>query len=183
MKNYLSLTIISCMIFLSMEHLQAQKLGRKVEWQIAAMTCVPTAKTVEESKYITTGGVLKFKPGKTGQLIFTSPIAKPLPTGNYSIGGRIKITNNNESNNPRSIIISLRKKNIKTGVVETILKTAPIKEALLKNANYQTIFSKTPKTIQFDFNNYTYWIQLSFRRKNPSSDRIISSIQLVRHVG
>ena len=163
--------------------LKAQSKGRKIEWQVAAMTCVPTAKTIEESKYMTSGGVLRFKSGKTGQLTFTSPIAKPLPPGKYSIGGRIKISNANESFTPQAIVICLRKKNMNTGVVETILKTEISKEFSLDNTDYQIMFSNIPKAIQFDFNKYTYWIQLSFQRKNPSSERSIGSIQLVRQVG
>ena len=183
MKNILSIVIISLLVLLPNEDLQGQKIGRKVEWQIPAMTCIPTSKTIKENKYIAIGGVLRFKQGKTGQLVFTSPIAKPLPSGKYSIGGKVKITNTNESTNPQSVIISLRKKNMNTGVVETVLQTAPIQGSLLKNSGYQTIFSKTPRAIQFDFNNYTYWIELSFRRKNPSSIRVVSSIKLVRGVG
>lgn len=183
MKSIINLILVAVLLLLSTEQMKAQSIGRKIEWQVAAITCTPTSKTINENKYTTTGGILSFKKEKTGQLIFTSPITKPLPAGKYRISGSVKASNIEESFNPQSINLSLRKKNIQTGAVETVLKTEFGKETLTNTKDYQTIYSNFPKVVQFNFSKFTYWLEVSMQRKKPSSHRVISSIQLVRQVG
>ena len=183
MKSILNLMLLVMLLLFAEAPLNAQTIGRKIEWQVAAITCTPTSKTIKENKYSTSGGTLSFKQEKTGQLIFTSPIAKPLPAGKYSIGGKVKIADDKRSYNAQSIVISLRKKDIKTGAVQTILQTEGINKSQLNSLDYQTIFSSFPKAIQFNFDKFTYWMQISIQRKDPANNSVVSSIQLVRQVG
>lgn len=149
--------------------------AQTVVWQSVAMACVPTSNTVSQDKYVTTAGVVKFKPERTGRISFICPVNFPLEEGEYYLGGRIKTP----FPDLFGITLQLRKKHNVTGAVETVLSVNSVQRGDITN---EFRFSTSaPKRISFDFEESAYWVQITYSRNNGGTASLsIASVQLTR---
>lgn len=146
-----------------------------VEWQSVAMTCVPTATTIEQKKYVTTAGVIKFKPNESGAIVFLCPVSSPLPTGDYTLRGRIKTPQPDLF----GIGLQLRKKHNVTGAVNTVLSVSGVQRGDITDSFRHA--DSASKRIVFDFEKFSYWVQISYKRNNANSNTLsVASVQLIR---
>ena len=151
----------------------APALADTIEWQSTAMACVPTATTVEQNKYVTTAGRVKFKPGQSGKITFICPVSRPLPSGEYVLRGRIKTP----SPDRFGMSMSLRKANNSSGNVTTVLSVNMVQTGSV--SGFRTA-SSILKAVDFDFDRDTYWVQISHKRDNAPGTLSILSVQLIR---
>lgn len=145
-----------------------------IEWQSTAMACVPTGGTVEQKRYVTTAGRVKFKPGKAGIIRFICPVSRPLPSGEYALRGRIK----SPIPDLFGISLLLRKANNSSGNVSTVLSAKRVRTGNV--SGFRTATSDS-KVINFDFDRDTYWVVISYRRDNAQGETLsVLSVQLIR---
>ncbi len=162
------------MVFFFCASLSVPALADTIEWQSTAMACVPTGGTVEQNKYVTTAGRVKFKPGQSGSISFICPVSRPLPSGEYVLRGRIKTPIPDRF----GISLSLRKANNSSGNVSTVLSVNSVQTGNVSGFRFA---SSAHKAIDFDFGRDTYWVQISYRRDNAQGETLsILSVQLIR---
>jgi len=139
----------------------AESYSDRYVWQHTAMACVPTANTIEQRKYVTTGGKVKFKSNKIGKIVFICPITTSLPNESYKILANF---NYEVPINKGKLIVQLRRSHNETGNVDTILENTHINQ-LYPNLSeiYRETYSDL-KQINFNFFKYTYWVQLNIKR-------------------
>lgn len=116
--------------------------AQTVVWSSPAMACTPTATTLAERKYVTTGGKVKFKDNASGQISFVCPISRALPGGQYSVQGAFTrpSTMYGDGN-----ALQLRRTNKKTGAVETVLSAVITQDGFPARMKWGSVVSP-PKT-------------------------------------
>ncbi len=170
MKNQIFVVALLLGVFFSIP-----TFADTVEWQSTAMTCVPTSQTIEENKYVTTAGRIKFKTGKFGLISFLCPVSKPMPAGKYTLRGKIKTP----APDLFGIAIQLRRAHNVTGDVATVLNVSGVQQGNITK-NFRSTDSAR-KQVKFDFIEYTYWVQISYKRNSANSDSLsVLSVQLLR---
>ena len=145
-----------------------------VEWSSAAMACTPTASTVEQSRYVTTAGRVKFKDDKYGLISFICPVSKQLRNGEYVL--RSHLTNG------RSIISIVLRQSTKDGYSVANILDADI-FFTQGGSKYSIQHSGNPlKTLSFDNKKYYYWVQITIKKsKNIGADtQAIHGVELIR---
>jgi hypothetical protein len=170
MKKYLCLIAILFGV-----HAPLPAFADTIEWQSTAMTCVPTSTTIEQNKYVTTAGRIKFKPGESGLISFLCPVSKPMPTGDYTLRGKIKTP----IPDLFGIDIALRRANNVSGAVETVLSVNSVQSGNITEG-FRSADSSSKK-ITFDFEKFTYWVQISYKRDDSNSNSLaVLSVRLIR---
>ena len=61
-----------------------------VVWSTPAMCMVPTAETVHQGKYVTSGGRVKFEVGQFGSITFVAAVQVSLPEGRYVLRAHLE---------------------------------------------------------------------------------------------
>ncbi|MEN8259987.1 MAG: hypothetical protein ABFS02_05275 [Pseudomonadota bacterium] len=143
-----------------------------IEWQSAAMACVPSGTTVQQEKYVTTGGRVKFKPGQFGIIRFICPVSGPLPSGEYALRGRIKTPIASRF----GISLKLRKANNSSGNVNTVLSVNQVQTA---NVSGSRVADSGIRSIDFNFERNTYWVDITYDNTRGETLSILS-VQLIR---
>ncbi|WP_395376022.1 hypothetical protein [Marinicella sp. W31] len=132
-----------------------------VEWSTTAMTCAPSANTVSENKYITTAGVVKFKPNAFGRIDFLCAVSRPLPSGTYFLSSHIEAN----SANSFGLQLQLRRRHKTNGNIQNIVSAAAVSTL---NNSLRRFSSQFPVNIDFDFNTYTYWVQIIMKKEDAA---------------
>ena len=140
------------------KNLQQKSKKSSVVWQSTAMSCVPSSTSIEEAKYITTAGRVKRKNGQYGAIALICPVSTPLKTGYYNIRGMFKSVTAN-----KYASFQLRKAHNVTGAVSTVLNANYIQRKA--NKNHFRSLTSAKKYVNFDFWNYTYWVQITAYHK------------------
>ena len=154
--------------------LSVPALADTIEWQSTAMACVPSGSTVEQNKYVTTAGRVKFKPGQSGKITFICPVSRPLPSGEYVLRGRIKTPIPDRF----GISLQLRKANNSSGNVNTVLSVNMVQTGNVSGFRFA---DSILKAVDFDFDRDTYWVQISYSRDSAQGETLsILSVQLIR---
>ena len=137
-------------------------LADTVEWSATAMTCTPSARTVAENNYVTTAGVVKFKPAASGRIDFLCTVSHPLPDGTYFLSGRIEATSPNHT----GVEMQLRRRHKSNGQISNIISAATVSTA---NTPLRRFSSQFPTEIDFDFSTFAYWVQIIMKKDTASS--------------
>jgi hypothetical protein len=153
-------------------------LADAVEWQ-AAMSCVPSHTTVQEQKYVTTAGGIKFKPNLSGSIVFICPVTHSMPAGDYVLRGFIR----SPIADRFGIDIALRTRNFSSGATKTIMSVVGVQSDSVGGGG-QVAFRFTDSgltPVDFDFAKNTYWVQISFNSQTASADTLsVLAAQLIR---
>jgi hypothetical protein len=149
-------------------------MADQVRWAIAAASMVPSAKTVREAKYVTTGGAAKFDVGASGSIVFTSAITTSLPAGTYHIRARIERDDPTEVNEEPSLLgtnVQLRRRRLHGGGIDDVLKLSPSLPVLGGNGFYDVVSSPGVKLVGgIDVNaDSVYWVQLEIKQAQPAT--------------
>lgn len=131
------------------------------EWSVVAMNCTPSHSTVQQNRYITTAGRVKFKPGATGLISFICPLTSQLPTGKYKLKAFQSVGTGTAG-------VELRRAHVRSGAVSTMLAGAIFLK--VPSDEMGVLHSGNPQnTINFDLENFVYWVQITIRTNNPSA--------------
>jgi hypothetical protein len=168
-KNTGLLAVLVLQIFWS-SSLRAQ-IG--TVWSSPAMACVPTGTTAEQARYITTAGGVKFKDGASGSISFICPVSVPLPDGPYVLGGLVDLTSRTP---PAELSFLLRRANKTTGAVETLIGSNSVRWDPGPNTRFVHVESANSTPIDFDFDTFVYWVQMT----NESPNLSILAVELRR---
>jgi hypothetical protein len=147
-----------------------------VRWAIAPACMVPSAQTLRQTKYVTTGGIVKFAVGASGSIVFTSAITTSLPAGAYHLRARIEREDPVGVNEEPSLLgtnAQLRRRRLHGGGVEDVLKLSAAEglPALGGNGFYDVVTSPGVKLdAGIDVNgDYVYWLQLEIQQAQPAT--------------
>jgi len=157
MKNF----IISKLLYFSI-FVAVNAAADTVEWSTTAMTCTPSASTASEDKYVTTAGVVKFKPNTFGQIVFLCSISRPLPSGLYFLSSNIEAN----SVRARGLELKLRSRHKTNGGIRNIISASAVSTS---NNPLRRFSSQFPVSVDFDFSTHTYWVQITMKRPDSSS--------------
>jgi hypothetical protein len=147
-----------------------------VRWAIAPASMVPNGQTLQQAKYVTTGGVVKFAVGASGSIVFTSAITTSLPAGTYHLRARIERDDPPGANQEPSLLgtnAQLRRRRLHGGGVEDMLKLSAAQglPVLGGNGFYDVVTSPGVKLgAGMDVNgDYVYWVQLELQQAQPAT--------------
>ncbi len=150
----------------------APALAQSTVWSAVAMACTPTHTTVEQNRYITTAGRVKFRPRATGNITFICPVTSQLPRGKYKISGFYSGTG--------SIGVQLRRAHVRSGAVSTILSG----DIFFTSSNYkmsEVHNGYSQNTLSFDLRNFVYWVQITIKNnRSGAQSRAILGAALTR---
>jgi hypothetical protein len=141
-----------------------------VVWSTPAMCMVPTARTAEENKYVTTAGRIKFKVGESGKITFLAPVQVPLPEGRYTLRAHL------ERRTPDlfGTTIQLRRARRAGGAVETVLSCAGVQGGSVQN---NVRFSDSPtKSLKVDLDEFYYWVQVTDVNESPATSDSVDAV-------
>lgn len=133
-----------------------------VEWSAAAMTCTPSATTIAQNKYVTTAGVVKFKPNESGRIVFLCMVSSPLPDGTYFLAGQIEAASPNHT----GLKMQLRRRHKVSGAISNIASAATVSIA---DQPLRRFASQFPTDINFEFDKFVYWIQITMDKESAAS--------------
>jgi hypothetical protein len=135
---------------------------------------VPTARTVRESKYETTGGSVKFAVGQSGSIVFLAPITMSLPADRYTLRAHLQRDDPVDANTFPSLLgtnIQLRRRRA-AGRVENVLVIAAGQGAsLLLGGNGVYTVDGPAKTLNkgIDVETHFYWLQVEVQQDTPAT--------------
>jgi hypothetical protein len=146
-----------------------------VPWALVPMCMVPTAQTVRENKYVTTGGVVKFEIGQSGSIVFVAAVAMSLPAGRYVLRAHLERDDPIQINTEPSLLgtnIQLRRRRHQGGGgVEDVL-AIPGEGGLpvLGGNGFYTVDS-VAENLDDGINvlDHFYWVQLEVRQTSPAT--------------
>lgn len=146
------------------------------------MCMVPTARTVREGKYETTAGVVKFRVGESGSIVFLAPITRSLPAERYTLRAHVEREDPVESNRFPHLLgtnVLLRRRRIFQGGVEDVLVIATAHGAsLLRGSNtFYTVDGPAENLNDgIDVETYFYWLQLEVQQESPATAQTLNSV-------
>lgn len=126
---------------------------------------------MEEAKYVTTAGGVKFKDGASGSLSFICPVSTPLPDGRYAVGGKVNLTNPNYN----GIEFALRRVNLSTGSVQDVVASDSVRWNPGPNPPYVYVETARGIPVDFDFDSFAYWVQITHRRSDLGIRAVVIS--------
>lgn len=151
----------------------SSSFAETVEWSSVAMACVPISNTVEEGKYVTTAGRVKFKDRKSGLISFICPVTQELRSGEYTLKGHTTgfglptiVLRQSEKDNYS--VINMLNADIYFGV---------------PGNKYGTQHSGTHKQLNFDSKRFYYWVQITIKKSNNADTGVptaIHGVELIR---
>lgn len=141
-----------------------------VVWSTPAMCMVPTADTARDSKYVTTGGRVKFRVGQSGRIVFVAAVQISLPQGDYALRAHLERT----TPNLFGTSIALRRARRVGGNVQTVLKCVGVQGGPVQN---NVRFSDSSvKTFAVDLNEHYYWVQVTNVNQSPATANTVDAV-------
>ncbi|MCX2678968.1 hypothetical protein OOZ15_03360 [Galbibacter sp. EGI 63066] len=139
-------------------------------WSIPAMCMTPTANTVQENKYVTTAGRVKFKAGESGKIVFVASVSKSFPEGRYALRAHLerKVADLLGTN------IQLRRANRVNGAVETILTCVGVQiDPVQNNIRFS---DSNVENLKIDLDKFYYWIQVTDSNASPATKDSVDAV-------
>lgn len=130
----------------------------RIVWSINPMSATPTSNTLSEAKYITTGGRVKFKQGKTGTISFICQIP---PFKDFSGLDFASIAMDYyQEVFYGSMSASIRRANRKTGAVQNVVTVKSTRGG--RETSFKSVSNHCG--CDLDFNKFSYWVQFTLKR-------------------
>lgn len=131
---------------------------------------VPTARTVREGKYVTTGGVVKFDIGQSGSIVFVTAITASLPAGRYVMRAHLERDDPVEPNREPDLLgtnIALWRRRIGVGIdAEHLLEISGQQSLPVLGSNGVYVVDSSGENFPngISIQDYFYWIQLEVQQ-------------------